>query len=120
MLQMSRAMLDAEKRMLCNHTLGKLASGLVEGIGKYGYVKAAHRTSLVRLYRVEQFTHRRRAMEHHRRIKALLAIRAVEFVESIEQPQMVTRQELFLKYTYTLLSSSQREWCRKELQDAAA
>lgn len=110
-------MLDDEKEKLhgANYTQGRQASELIEWIDRYGYARAAGLASLTKLRRAERFAYKQNATEHHRRVQALLAIRAVEFVEAENPPRTSKRQGQFLQFTYNLLDDEKRAWCRDKL-----
>ncbi len=103
-----------------NYTRGRQATELLGWITQYGYLKAARRASLTRLRQTEQFTYRLHAYECHRRITALLALRAVEFVEASQHgyhpPHPTPRQARHLQSFYnSRITPEQKAWCRQQL-----
>ncbi len=106
-----------------NYTRGRQATELLGWITQHGYLKAARRASLTRLRQAEQFTYRLHAYECHRHITALLALRAVEFIEASQhcyQPPCPTpRQARFLQSFYNgRIIPKQKTWCRQQLCEA--
>ena len=107
--------LEREKTALyaAHYRHGYKAVELITWIDRYGYAKAAGLASLTRLRQAEKFT-RSRAPQHHRRIEALLAIRAVEHVE--DGARATRSQSAYLTWLYHRLSEEQRQWCQQQLK----
>jgi len=104
--------LSREKTVLYASYRGHEAAELVAGIERLGYVEAARRAPFSRLFYAAAFT-RSLAPLHHRCLKTLLAIRAVEHIENGRQATRA--QAAYLSHIYHQLSEEDRRWCRRQL-----
>lgn len=102
------------------YSKGDKAAQLVSLIITYGWRRAADLPSISQLRDAAVLTSRV-APDHHRRIQALIALRAVAHVEQPDYARHITRRQgSYLYYVYNHLTPDQLAWARAQLVPSPA